>query len=87
MNKTTKTGNEVEFEMRFSQRQVKAFVKGVKVEIGAGWSLFSGRIQEALLTEKALWVLAGQMSENIPTSAISQLVMDMLVEAGLTSAE
>lgn len=76
MNTTKKT-------KMFDARQIRDFVKAVKRETGCAWSMFGGRIQEALIAEYALGVLAGQAADYVGTDTINELRYAMLVEAGL----
>lgn len=69
--------------MNFDKGQVKSFVKQAKQEAGTGWAMLGPRIQRALITERALYVLALQAAETIPTDAVSELNNAMLKEAGL----
>jgi hypothetical protein len=66
----------------FSDAKVKMFVKQVRQELGAGWYLFSPRIQRALLAEKAFDIVRGQ---EIPVGvdAMDALILAMETEAGL----
>lgn len=72
---------------RFDKGQVRLFVKRVKDEASCGWSMLGERIQTALIAERALLVLAGQVSATVPTDELLALRNAMLVEAGLLEAQ
>jgi hypothetical protein len=67
----------------WDKKQVRDFVHEVKHEAGSGWAMLGPRFQEALIAERALYVLGGQFAEVVAVDAIHELVRAMLVEAGL----
>lgn len=67
----------------FSAKQIRDFVKAVKDEAGAGWSMLGRRFQEALIGERALLVLGSQVSDKIETRRIHELRTEMLIAANL----
>jgi hypothetical protein len=70
--------------MRFDKGQVKSFVKAVKAEAGSGWAMLGPRIQKALITEKALYILGSQVEEtSFNSEVVHSLNNAMLTEAGL----
>lgn len=72
----------------FSKQQIKHFVRDVKKEFGGtGWALLVDRLREAVIAEYALFILAGQHADTIPTKALTDLRYAMLVEAGLREAK
>lgn len=69
--------------------QVREFVKQVKQRVGGemGWDFLSRQIQEALIAEKALYIVAGLERGEVPCAAIGCLRRDMAIVAGLMDAE
>lgn len=65
--------------------QVREFVKQVKSRIGGdlAWDFLSRPMQEALIAEKALFIVTGLERGDIPCAAIGCLRRDMLQVAGL----
>lgn len=64
--------------------QVKEFVRQVKARLGeSGWDYLSAPMREALIAEKALFVVTGVERGDIPCAAIGCLRRDMLQIAGL----
>jgi len=70
----------------FDKSQIRSFVKQAKEEAGAGWSMLGPRIQKALISERALYVIAGQAAASVPVDTICALQQAMLAEAGLADA-
>jgi hypothetical protein len=73
-------------ESGFDARQVEDFVARVKREAGCGWAMLGSRFQEALISERALLVFAGQVCEKVPVAALLALRREMLDVAGLLDA-
>lgn len=65
--------------------QVREFVKQVKERVGGemGFSFLSRQMQEALIAEKALYIVTGLERGDIPCAAIGCLNRDMRLVAGL----
>jgi|LakMenEpi03Aug12_release.lakeMendotaPanAssembly.Ray.scaffolds.fasta_scaffold1775932_2 hypothetical protein len=66
--------------------QVKEFVKQVQAKVGCGWDYLSEPMREALIAEKALFVVTGLERGDIPCAAIGCLRRDMLIVAGMLEA-
>lgn len=66
--------------------QVREFVRQVKQRVGGdmGWDYLSRQMQEALIAEKALYVVTGLERGEIPCAAIGCLRRDMALVAGIT---
>ncbi len=64
--------------------QVREFVKQVKQRVGEqGWDFLSRQMREALIAEKALYIVTGLERGDIPCAAIGCLRRDMAQVAGL----
>lgn len=65
--------------------QVREFVKQVKQRVGGdlGWEYLSRQMREAMIAEKALYIVMGLERGDIPCAAIGCLSRDMRLVAGL----
>jgi hypothetical protein len=70
--------------MAFDTQQIRSFVKQVKAQAGNGWTMLGPRLQRALITERALYIMGSQVETMELTSRqIHDLNNAMLAEAGL----
>ncbi len=74
-------------KLNFSKRQIKDFVLAVRTETGDGWKWLVPRVKEALIAERALYVLAGQHKDTVETDQINLLLDAMPVEAELRTED
>lgn len=65
--------------------QVREFVKQVKQRVGGdlGWDYLSRQMREAVIAEKALYIVTGLERGDIPCAAIGCLNRDMRLLAGI----
>lgn len=69
----------------WSKQQINQFARDIRLVWGGGWPFFTPDVRHAIVDQKILSVLQGQVSEAITQVAIRDLSTALYTEMGINA--